>query len=357
MSAEISNRNPGKHLRVAAVQMDANCAPIIERLVRAEKLITACADEGAEITVLPELFNCGYEYSDKNHTRVESPDGPTVQWMQKTAAQHNIHLAGSLMLLDQGDVYNSVLLFAPDGQMWRYDKNYPWAWERGYFRESQLNPKFTVAETEIGRIGLLNCWDSAHLNLWQHYAGLVDLMAICSSPPNAGDFVFHFPNGDQVTPGEFGTRVAGIKDAALQVFGDMINQQTAWLGVPTVHAVGCGRIRTDIPRGKYLLLGYSVITPWLLKYYSQAEDLQISCDMIHMCKIVNSNGEVLAQLNRDDGETYIVADIALAETIPSPKTPQPDSLVPKFIYALSDTLLPASTKSIYRDGKGLWRSM
>ena len=79
-------RANGKSLCIAAVQMDANPAPTTGRLARAERLVTSTAASGAQLTVLPELFNTGYAYSDANHSRVEPLDGPTANWMRDTAA-------------------------------------------------------------------------------------------------------------------------------------------------------------------------------------------------------------------------------------------------------------------------------
>ncbi|HSR33726.1 MAG TPA: carbon-nitrogen hydrolase family protein [Anaerolineae bacterium] len=344
----------GRGLSVAAVQMDANPAPTADRLARAERLVSGAVESGAQLTVLPELFNTGYTYSDVNHTRVESLDGPTVTWMGDAAARHGSHLAGSLMLLDQGEVYNALLLFAPDGRMWRYDKNYPWGWERGYFRESCRDPKVTVAETDLGNIGMLICWDAAHLSLWERYAGQVDLMVICSCPPDVGDPIYHFPNGDQVTLDDMGSMVAFAKGTAARLFGDMINQQTAWLGVPAVNTVGCGHIRTSIPKGRLSLLGYALAVPWLLKYLPQADGLQMSCDMVHKCKVVDAGGEVLAELTKSDGEAFALAKVHLAGSVSYRQQPQPSSLVPKPAYFLSDILLPTITKPVYRKGQRLW---
>jgi predicted amidohydrolase len=254
-------------------------------------------------------------------------------------------------------VYNALLLFAPDGQMWRYDKNYPWGWERGYFRGSRRDPRVTVAETDLGNIGMLICWDAAHLNLWKRYASRVDLMVICSCPPNVDDATYHFPNGDRATLDDMGPMVASFKGAALQLFGDMINQQTAWLGVPAVNTVGCGHIRTDIPRGRLSLLGYVLSAPWLLKYLPQANRAQMSCDMVHKCKVVDASGEVLAELAKEDGEAFALSEVSLAESKPSPRKPQPASLVPKRVYFLSDVLLPTITKSVYREGQRQWTSV
>lgn len=178
MPAEVNtgcNAKDGTSLNIAAVQMDANPAPTADRLARAERLVTGAVESGAQLAVLPELFNTGYSYNVENHARVETMDGPTATWMRDIAARLDIHLAGSLMLLDQGGVYNALLLFAPDGRLWRYDKVYPWGWERGSYRGSRQDPRVTVAETDLGHIGLLVCWDAAHLNLWKLYAGRVDL--------------------------------------------------------------------------------------------------------------------------------------------------------------------------------------
>ena len=88
-------------LRVAAVQLDANPATTADRLARAERLVTAAAQAGSQLTVLPELFNTGYTFGNDNHDRVEPLDGPTVRWMSDTAARVGVHLAGSLMMLGE----------------------------------------------------------------------------------------------------------------------------------------------------------------------------------------------------------------------------------------------------------------
>jgi len=86
-----------RQLKIAAIQMDANPAPTGERLERAERLVIAAAQSGAQLVVLPELFNTGYAYAESNYRRAELPDGPTVTWLREMAARLNVHLAGSLM--------------------------------------------------------------------------------------------------------------------------------------------------------------------------------------------------------------------------------------------------------------------
>ena len=49
----------------------------------------------------------------------------------------------------------------------------------------------------------------------------------------------------------------------------MINEQTAWLGVPAVQVIACGHVRTDLPMSRRALIAMAVNAPWLLKYLPQ----------------------------------------------------------------------------------------
>ena len=110
-------------IKIAAVQMIARPASLSERLARAETLVVHAAQGGAQLVVLPELFNTGYEYCDENCRRAEALDGPTSTWMKQTANRYSVHIAGTFLRLDSQDIYNTLLLVAPDGRAWRYDKN------------------------------------------------------------------------------------------------------------------------------------------------------------------------------------------------------------------------------------------
>jgi hypothetical protein len=336
-----------RKIKTAAVQMDANPAPMADRLARAARLVTAAAEAGAQLVVLPELFNTGYAYADANHRLAESLHGPTATWMKEAAARLSVHLAGSLMLLDRDEVYNALLLFAPDGRMWRYDKRYPWGWERGYFRGGR---RITVAETDLGHVGMMVCWDTAHTELWRRYAGRVDMVVISSCPPDVTDPTFHFPDGGQVTFDDMGPIMASLKGTGRLVFGDMINEQAAWLGVPAVNTVGSGHIRTAIPNSIGSFLTFLPLAPWLVRYLPQAGQMQMSCAMVPGCKVVDADGQVVAALTQAQGESFTMAEVTLADEKPSPREAQPASRLSWFTYFISDVLLPSLTAPVYRRG-------
>jgi predicted amidohydrolase len=327
--------------------MDAAPAPTGERLARAQQWVERGAQAGADLVVLPELFNTGYQYAPANHELAEPVNGRTVTWLRDTAARLNIHLAGSLLLLDANEVFNALFLFAPDGRFWRYDKNYPWGWERGYFRGAS---RITIARTDLGDFGMLICWDSAHRNLWRQYAGQVDMMLIASCPPDVSNPTYLFPDGRRVTVDELGPVMKRLKGDGRRVFGDMINQQTAWLGVPAVNTVGCGQITTPIPAGTATLLSFLPLAPPIAKYLPQAAGMQMQCRMVQGCKVVAADGTLITELSQEAGETLTAAEVTLADEKPRPQTPQPPAAISPISYLASDYILPLITTPVYRQG-------
>ena len=124
----------------------------------------------------------------------------------------------------------------------------------------------------------------------------------------------------------------------------------AWLGVPAVNTVGSGHIRTSIPNGWSTFLTFLPVAPWLIKYLPQAGRMQMACDMIPGCKVVDAEGRVLAELTQEQGETFTVAEVVLADDLPRPRRAQPASLAPPLTYLVSDVLLPSLSIPVYRKG-------
>jgi hypothetical protein len=296
---------------------------------------------------LPELFNLGYAYADDNYARAETLDGETAAWLKTQAARWQTHLAGSLLLRDGGEIYNALLLIAPDGSLWRYDKNYPWGWERAYFRESRAA---AIARTALGDIGLLICWDVAHPALWQRYAGQVDLIVISSCPPDASKPRYHLPDGALLTLDDMGPLMARMKGSGQNVMDDNVRRYAAWLGVPVAHSAACGTIDTAIPDGRGLLAAMLPLAPQLIKHWSQADRLRLTCDLIDATQIVDADGAVLNAVT-NHGEGYALATAALPEAKPRPVGPHPPRAASRLTYFVSDVALPGLMRGYYRKRK------
>jgi len=256
--------------------------------------------------------------------------------MKQTSSYLGVHLAGSLLLRDGRDIYNALLLFAPDGRVWRYDKNYPWGWERAYFREGHA---VRIAETDLGSIGMMLCWDMAYADLWRQYAGKVDLILACSCPPDVSDGCYHFPDGSQVTAAQMGPMMRSMRHIALRVFEDTPAQQTAWLGVPFVGSTACGRIRTPLPNPLGSILGFLPTALCLIRYLPQLNHVEVSASLVETARIFTVVGCPLAGLHGEQGETFAQAEVSLPAERPQPQGPQPKPPVPPLVYLASDTFL------------------
>ena len=290
------------------------------------------------------MFNLGYAYTDDNYARAETLAGKTVTWLKAQAARWQVHLAGSLLLRDAGEIYNALLLIAPDGRVWRYDKNYPWGWERAYFRESHA---ITIARTTLGDIGLLLCWDVAHPALWQRYAGQVDLMVVSSCPPDMSLPRYYLPDGTTFTFDNLGPLLARLKGGGWRVFGPNVQRHAAWLGVPVALAAACGTLDTAIPNGRGSLLTMLPLAPRLIKHWPRADRLRLTCDLIDATRIVDARGVVLSAMT-DQAEGYALAQVTLAAAKPHPIGPRPPRAASWLTYFASDVALPGLMRGYYR---------
>jgi len=318
---------------LAAIRMDAAPAPTSSRLERAEKLVSCAAAQGAQIAVLPEVFNTGYEYHNRNYSLAEPIDGPTVSWMKASARQHNLYLAGTLLLREADGIYNAMLLVSPNGCIWRYDKSYPWCWERAYFRPRK-HP-IAPAETDFGKIGMLICWDTVHPNLWAAYAGKVDLILVSSCPPALHQMTIHFPDGNSVKPDGLGPLMNIVYTNSGKIFGEFFLEQSAWLGVPAVNTTGGGKFRTFLSRPRLSFTGFLAARSDLWKYIPQAEKIYIEAGYFNRTFIADANGQVIAR-TKIDGDDFAVAQVELADKTPVPQKTQPKTDLSPLTYRVDE---------------------
>jgi predicted amidohydrolase len=319
-----------KSVKIAVVQMKASPAPTKERLERAEKFVIECAERGAQIVVLPEVFNTGYEYSDQNYLQAESFDGLTATWMKKISARYHVHLTGSFFRRERTAIFNTMLLVAPNGQQWHYDKHYPWLWERAYFQKG-INT--TIADTEFGKIGFLICWDVAHLNLWQQYSGKIDLMLVSSCPPKALDLALVFPDGKRIMSKNTGALTQYMRRTSDKTFGEYLRRQASYLGIPVAQATSTGIFTSSLPNPKSSLSMLSVVYPPLLKYKPQFDHARMEANYFNETYIADNSGNILQSV-QPDTEGFAVSDVIIHNSPPQSKGKQPAFGIPKSMYLI-----------------------
>jgi predicted amidohydrolase len=234
---------------VAAVQLDATPGDVDGNLSQASEAVAEAAGRGAQLVVLPELFSSGYEYTDRVYGWPEPLEGRTGAWISSTAQRLGVHLVGSFPAQLDGRRYIIALLASPDGQQWVYRKIHVAMWENCYF-DRGAGP--IIADTALGRIGLLICWDQIFADLPRAYQGQVDLLCIPSSPPTWLG-TLEDANGRVLARVErlhsLGARLDGV-----DWFRRAQEAHAQSLGVPVVYAARCGTFHSPVPYGASFLL-------------------------------------------------------------------------------------------------------
>jgi predicted amidohydrolase len=115
-------------LRVAAFEVPARWATPA-RVMEDLRGLFARGPE-TDLVLLPEACITGY-VSPEMHADLrpfaEALDGPTAQALAALAKEHRTHLVGPLVLQEDGDLFNAMVAFAPDGtRVATYRKRHPW---------------------------------------------------------------------------------------------------------------------------------------------------------------------------------------------------------------------------------------
>ena len=149
-------------VRVAVVQFEPHVG--VENLkanaTAVEERLTAAADHGAGLIVLPELATTGYVFETREEAYAHSepvPGGRSVDMFTRIAAERYVYIVGNVVEQANGRLYDTAVLVGPDGYIGRYRKTHLWNTEKLWFTPGDEG--FSVFDTRIGRIGLLVCWD------------------------------------------------------------------------------------------------------------------------------------------------------------------------------------------------------
>ncbi|MBM4161616.1 MAG: acyltransferase [Ignavibacteria bacterium] len=112
----------------------------------------------ADLYVLPELFNTGYNFIDGVEVSrlAESTSGPTFQSVAEFARDQACHVVYGFAE-SAGRIYNSAALVGPGGFMGLYRKVHLFDREHLFFTPGDLG--FRVFNLPFGNVGLMICFD------------------------------------------------------------------------------------------------------------------------------------------------------------------------------------------------------
>jgi N-carbamoylputrescine amidase len=214
----------------AAIQMPAELLGVADNLERADAALREAHLGGADLAVLPEMFNTGYGFLPDYAPYAEGPDGPTLTHLRRRSGLWRMAIAAGFVEREGRHLYDSLALCLPDGQVHVYRKRNLVFWERFRFRPGRAS---LVVPTRWGRVGLAICADMIYRKVWENYRDRIDLAVVSSAWP---DFANRHTGKKHWLMGHVGP-----------LSGEIPSKVAADLGIPVVFSNQCGPTHTTIP--------------------------------------------------------------------------------------------------------------
>ena len=165
-------------LKTLLVQARIRWKDPAENRAHLQSLVEQSAED-FELVVFPETFTTGF-LGDSDQPE-EDMDGPTVKWMHAIAAGNDIAVAGSIVIMENGQRYNRLVFVTPEGRVEQYDK-------RHLFAFGGENKRYTAGESRVvvsyrgWRICLQICYD-LRFPAWCRNRNDYDLMLLVANWP------------------------------------------------------------------------------------------------------------------------------------------------------------------------------
>jgi predicted amidohydrolase len=131
-----------------------------------KNLIPAAKD--ADLIVLPELANSGYNFISKEHAfenAEEAENSRFTDFLAGEARKYNLNIVAGINERENGKLYNSAVLVTPEGISGKYRKIHLFWNEKDIFEKGNLG--LPVFDLGFCKIGILICFDWIFPEVWR----------------------------------------------------------------------------------------------------------------------------------------------------------------------------------------------
>tara|TARA_R110002124_G_scaffold133955_6_gene296576 strand:- start:1565 stop:2551 length:987 start_codon:yes stop_codon:yes gene_type:complete len=275
-------------VRAAAIQMEARLADVSGNIAQACDLADRAARAGARYIALPEFFTTQIALDDRLHGCALPFDNSATRALKALAIANGAVIGGSFLEYDAGDVFNTYVLFTPEGVVHTHLKDLPTMAECAYYLGGNDRG---LADLGDQTVGIAVCWETIRSATVRRLRGACDVIMSGSHWWSSPEWIVPSPylryharlNADLMyrTPGRFARMV----------------------GAPMLHGAHCGS-----------LVGRYAITPRF--------SLDMKTHLVGEAQIVNASGEIVARRMRDEGAGIVYADIVIGRTKPADVPPE-----------------------------------
>ncbi len=241
-------------------------------------LATEAFDKGAKVVALPEFFTGALAPNPEAYAVALSADNRALNMMKRLADKYQGHLGGSMLLSDDGELYNRYFFVSPNNKVHPHDKDLPTMWENAFYTGGNDDGVFN---TDIGDAGIAVCWELIRNQTLQRMQGRID---VAITGTHWWDIPENWPLINKLL-------------SPLSRLNHRLSEQAPVefakkLGVPVIQASHCGPLEGDF----YLLPGLDLKFNYRTRFVGATQ-------------IVDAHGNVLASRNTQEGPGIIYGDI------------------------------------------------
>jgi predicted amidohydrolase len=156
-------------LKIGFMQFAPVLGDVRATLQKIDQLSPLCA--GADLLVLPELCNSGYNFASAEQaweTSEKIQDSAFLQFLAILCRQHGCHVVSGFNERDGARLYNSAVLVGPNGTVGCYRKLHLFMNEKDFFEPGDVGlPVFDIGPCKVG---MLVCFDWIFPEVWRSLA-------------------------------------------------------------------------------------------------------------------------------------------------------------------------------------------
>ena len=145
-----------KSIKAAAVQFNIALGDIESNLLHVTSTLRRLAQDGVELAVLPEMWGCGFAYRELNNLARRTPE--LVDKLRELSRELSMVIVGSLPEAHGEKVFNTAYLLDRGRLAGSYRKLHLFSL-MGEDRALDSGDATLVAQTSVGKIGVMICYD------------------------------------------------------------------------------------------------------------------------------------------------------------------------------------------------------
>lgn len=167
-----------ENLKITIIQPNIIWENIQANLEKYSEIISGIIN--TDVIILPEMFTTGFSMQPEKLK--ETMDGISVRWMKKIASDKNAAIVGSLIIEEDGKIFNRAIWVFPDGNSQFYNKRHLFTLGQEHFHYSPGN-KITLVEYRGWKFCPLICYD-LRFPVWNRNTENYDVLIFMANWPS-----------------------------------------------------------------------------------------------------------------------------------------------------------------------------